>query len=424
VTSEDERILKSDRSRKTLNVVSLFTGVGGLDYGLEAANFETRVAVELDPIACRTLQLNRQFPVIERDIHKVTSKEILDAGTLKVGQLDLLVGGPPCQPFSKAGYWASGDARRLDDPRADTLAAFLRVIRDTRPRVFLLENVPGLAFSGKDDGLVHILNGVKEINRLAQTKYRVHWQVLNAADYGVPQKRERLFLVGSRDGKLFSFPKPTHFPNSGLSTGQVRYRTAWDAIGELPIGRDEQTLALRGKWADLLPTIPEGQNYLWHTERGGGEPIFGWRTRYWSFLLKLAKDRPAWTIQAQPGPAIGPFHWMNRRLSVRELCGLQTFPDGIKFDCSQNETQRLLGNAVPSLLAEVLGREIRTQLFGGKIDRSALKLLPPDRGPPPRQELVTQMPRKYLRLIGNHVEHPGTGLGRGALKRDAANRQT
>jgi DNA (cytosine-5)-methyltransferase 1 len=210
--------------------------------------------------------------------------------------------------------------------------------------------------------------------------------VLNSADYGVPQKRERLFLVGSRDGNLISFPKPTHFPDSPMSTEQVRYRTAWDAIGELPISRDEQDLALRGKWADLLPTIPEGQNYLWHTERGGGRPIFGWRTRYWSFLLKLAKDKPAWTIQAQPGPAIGPFHWRNRRLSVDELCRLQTFPEGLKFDCSQNETQRLLGHAVPSLIAEVLGREIRTQLFGENPFRTALKLLTPDRGPPPRSE--------------------------------------
>ena len=79
----------------------------------------------------------------------------------------------------------------------------------------------------------------------------------------------------------------------------------------------------------LLPTIPEGQNYLWHTERGGGEPLFGWRRRYWSFLLKLAKDLPSWTIQAQPGPATGPFHWDNRRLSVREMARMQTFPDNV-----------------------------------------------------------------------------------------------
>ena len=121
---------------------------------------------------------------------------------------------------------------------------------------------------------------------------------------------------------------------------------------------------MSGKWADLLPTIPEGLNYLWHTSRGGGVPLFGWRTRYWSFLLKLAKSKPSWTIQAQPGSAIGPFHWKNRKLSARELCRLQTFPDDLSFDTSQNQIQRMIGNAVPSLLAEVLAWEIRTQLLG------------------------------------------------------------
>ena len=88
----------------------------------------------------------------------------------------------------------------------------------------------------------------------------------------------------------------------------------------------ERTLTVGGKWADLLPTIPEGQNYLWHTNRGGGSQLFGWRTRYWSFLLKLAKNLPSWTIQAHPGSSIGPFHWRNRKLSVPEMCRLQTFP--------------------------------------------------------------------------------------------------
>src|SRR6185312_12245754 len=111
---------------------------------------------------------------------------------------------------------------------------------------------------------------------------------------------------------------------------------------------------LRGKWADLLPSIPPGMNYLWHTDRGGGEPLFGWRRRYWSFLLKLAPDQPSWTIQAQPGPATGPFHWDNRRLTGREMARLQTFPDDIQITGSLADAQRQIGNAVPSLLAEVL----------------------------------------------------------------------
>src|SRR5205807_9875965 len=114
-------------------ILSLFSGAGGLDYGLEAAGFETRACVEFDHDCCETLRSNgRGWSVIERDIHKVSTGEILEQARLKVGEADLLVGGPPCQPFSKAGYWARGDSRRLDDPRASTLDAYLRVLLEAR----------------------------------------------------------------------------------------------------------------------------------------------------------------------------------------------------------------------------------------------------------------------------------------------------
>src|SRR5207249_2951654 len=140
------------------------------------------------------------------------------------------------------------------------------------------------------------------------------------------------------------------------------WRTAWDAIADVNPSTAED-LDAQGKWADLLPSIPEGQNYLWHTNRLGGMSLFGWRTRYWGMLLKLAKNRPSWTIQAQPGPAIGPFHWDNRRLSTRELCRLQTFPDDVNIVGGRGSAQKQLGNAVPSLLAEVMGRAIKVQLL-------------------------------------------------------------
>jgi DNA (cytosine-5)-methyltransferase 1 len=202
-----------------------------------------------------------------------------------------------------------------------------------------------------------------------------------------------------------------------LTAGQSSQRTAWDAIGDLPPDGGTEDLQVRGKWGDLLPSVPEGQNYLWHTERGGGEPLFGWRTRYWSFLLKLAKNRPAWTIQAQPGPAIGPFHWSNRRLSTRELCRLQTFPESLTFDCARNDVQKLLGNAVPSLLTEILGREIRAQVLGDAGPTWPLRLVTPSRGVPPGAEPVRPIPERYRSLIGHHPDHPGEGRGRGALAR-------
>ncbi len=198
------------------------------------------------------------------------------------------------------------------------------------------------------------------------------------------------------------------------------YRTVWDAVGDLPERPNDPALKLGGKWADLLPSIPEGENYLWHTPRGGGMPLFGWRTRYWSFLLKLAKSRPSWTIQALPGPATGPFHWSSRRLSIQELCRLQTLPDGLQFDCGRNDAQRMLGNAVPSLLAEVIAREIRRQLLGKPIREKKLALLPPSRGPIPPPEPVARVPVAYRSLVGNHAAHPGEGRGNRARARLAA----
>lgn len=396
-------------------VISLYTGAGGLDLGFEAAGFRTAVAVEMDREAVATLRANRDWPVLDRDIHAITSEEILRAGGLEEGEADALIGGPPCQPFSKSGYWASGDTQRLDDPRAGTLGAYLRVLRDTLPRTFLLENVPGLAYRKKNEGLELLERGIRKINRERGTEYTIAVAKLNAADYGVPQLRERVFVIGARDGNELAFPQPTHGDSDMLPGVLEPYATAWDALGDL-CEEERPELRARGKWAPLLPSIPEGHNYLWHTERGGGLPLFGWRRRYWSFLLKLAKDRPAWTIQAQPGPAIGPFHWSSRRLSARELCRLQTMPDGYTVLGNVQSVQRQVGNAVPSALAEVLARAMRRQLLGHRV-ASRATLLPAPRRPIPAPERVRPVPRAFRDLAGEHTAHPGTGLGYAAERR-------
>jgi len=405
-------------------VISLFSGAGGLDYGLEAAGFDTAVAVERDHDCCETLRHNRHWEVIERDIFDVPTDEMLERGSIKKGDADLLIGGPPCQPFSKAGYWSRGDSLRLDDPRANTLSAYLRVLEDALPRAFLVENVEGLAFAGKDEGLRLLMDQVKAINKRTKSNYVPVMQVVNAAECGVPQIRERVIIIAARDGKKFRFPEPMHRSPDERSLDLFRwslptFRTAWDALAD--VGPDPgESLEVRGKWAELLPSIPEGHNYLHHTERGNGLHLFGWRRRYWSFLLKLAKNRPSWTIQAQPGPAIGPFHWENRRLAVRELCRLQTFPDDVTITGGRTSQQRQLGNAVPSLLAEVLGRAIRERLLDSATTAGGLKLLPPDRSPAPPPESVAPVPRKFRKLVGDHDAHPGTGKGYGALARPDA----
>lgn len=396
------------------NVVSLFTGAGGLDYGFEAAGFETRVCVELDKDCCETLRANTRWAVIEGDIHKVGSKDLLESANLAKGDVDLVLGGPPCQPFSKASYWVNGNTKRMEDPRAKTLEAYMRIVEDLQPQAFVLENVHGINYTGKEEGFAFLEKATRKINERTGCKYSMNWKVLNAADHGVPQLRKRFFMVADRDGRSFSFPKITHHEDYNETQTRLDWDcedriTAWDAIGHLKDDTGED-LRVKGKWGDLLPSIPEGENYLWHTNRKGGLPLFGWRTRYWSFLLKLAKSKPAWTIQAQPGPSIGPFHWSNRMLSWEELAAIQTFPTHVEFHGTRQSVHRQIGNAVPSLLGEVVGREVLRHLFDVKVS-SDLNLKIERRRPIPPPEKVLPVPKKYLHMAGEHPDHPGTGKG-------------
>lgn len=406
-----------------MTVLSLFTGAGGLDVGLEAAGFEPALCVEVDSDSRATIKRNRPGWRLSDpgDIHQLSTRSLLQQAQLKPRQLTLLAGGPPCQPFSKSMYWATGDAPRLRDPRAKTLHAYLEVVEATLPQVLLLENVRGLAFSGKDEGLRLLERGLRRINKQYATSYRPQVITLNAAEYGVPQFRERIFIVASINSRQIELPAPTH----GLGPHRKPFLTAWDAIGELDDHSWPAELEAAGRWASLLPSIPEGHNYLWHTPRNienGGQPLFGWRTRFWSFLLKLAKSQPSWTIQADPGPATGPFHWKSRLLSIEELARLQTFPRKYAIVGSRRSAHRQLGNAVPSAIGELLGLEIRRQLLGDRV-RRCLRLIPKRRSDCPRAEHVSRVAREYLALRAQHREHPGTGRGPAAQLRRRSRRE-
>src|SRR5262245_8340557 len=221
---------------RKLRSISLYTGAGGLDYGFEAAGIDTCVALEMDADCRVTLRHNRGWPVIEKRIADVTTAELLAAAKSKPGAVDLVIGGPPCQPFSKSGYWASGDTKRLLDPRASTLGAYLRVVEEALPRAFLLENVEGLGYRGKNEGLSLIERRVAEINKKHVTRYALSSQVLGAADYGVPQHRRRMFVIASREGVPFRFPEPTHGSVEGrdLLSRVTHHVRAWDALHDLP----------------------------------------------------------------------------------------------------------------------------------------------------------------------------------------------
>ena len=395
-----------------IRTISLYTGAGGLDLGLEQAGFSHVGCVEVDGDARKTLQANRpDWPLARSgDIHDYTADALLDHFGIRGATVDLLAGGPPCQPFSKSRFWRTEDRASLSDPRARTLRAFLKVAYASLPRAVLIENVEGITYRNNREAVRFIERSFDTINAKSGTSYRVHYFNIDASHYGVPQSRRRTFLVASRDGRTFSLPKPTH------GAGGEPFLTAWDAIGALGDPPTDEPLAPTGKWAGLLPSIPEGENYLWHTSRGGGMPLFGWRTRYWSFLLKLKKDKPSWTIVAQPGGSTGPFHWSNRRLSTRELCRLQTFPDSYRVHGSYRSAVRQIGNAVPPALGELIGKQIRVQFFDETVNDS-LVFVPRRRGDTPPPDQVQPVPSRFYRYLGDHPDHPGAGYGPGVRGR-------
>lgn len=337
--------------------ISLFSGAGGLDLGAEAAGIDVcvRAAVERDRDAALTMEKNfpkLASPVIQKDILETPTAEILRAAGLRKGQRpDLLIGGPPCTPFSKSGFWL--EHKRLGlDPEASLLQEYTRVLREARPRAFILENVYALTFNNKASrpAFERLLREIDEAG------YDCVAKVLNAADYGVPQLRPRLFVIGAPKGKRQpKHPDPTHGGAwERRSTGNVEqpHVTSGEALAGL-VTDPESSEKIGGQFGGLLPDIPPGRNYLHYTkELGHPNPIFKWRSRYWSFLLKLDPGKPSPTIQAQPGPNVGPFHWENRRLRVAEIKRLFTFPDEFELVGSRLSVQSQLGNSVPPLLAQ------------------------------------------------------------------------
>lgn len=358
------------------SAISLFSGAGGLDLGVEAAGFRTLAAVEWDQDAADTMEKNAPayFPalreVLRADLYPLatghgggaTTKDLLRAAGLGPRERpDLLIGGPPCVAFSKSGFWLQWKRDGVD-PAASLLQAYTRVLAEARPRFFLLENVYALTFNNKASRPAF----ERLLREISDAGYRLRWRVLNAADYGVPQLRPRLFILGSRGrDPIPELPEPTHhglWERRKTAGGPLAHVTAGEALEGL-VTEPEAEEVVRGSWGHLLPEIPPGGNYLHFTaERGHPEPVFKWRERYWSFLLKLDPNRPSPTIQAQPGPNVGPFHWENRRLRVPELRRLFTFPDSFGFVGRRASVQAQIGNSVPPLLAERVAEALAARL--------------------------------------------------------------
>ena len=202
----------ADRHRtKKLTVLSAFTGAGGLDVGLEAAGFRPVACIEQDSVACETIAANRpDWPVpTPRNIQSLLPELTPRALRIRRRSLHMLAGGPPCQPFSKAAQWAPGAGRGLRDPRSDCLIAFFELVRRFLPATFFIENVPGFV-QGRRSALPFIEAVLGRINEKEKTAYEIHCRILNAADFGVPQRRERAILVPGAMGRAGpGHPRPT-----------------------------------------------------------------------------------------------------------------------------------------------------------------------------------------------------------------------
>ncbi len=344
--------------------ISLFAGAGGLDLGVEAAGYRVAAANEIDDDAADTLEKNFLdsliSPVDRRNIIDVPNQDLLRAAGLTGKERpELLVGGPPCTPFSKSGFWLDWKRKGLD-PDATLLQMYTRVLSEAKPRAFILENVYALTFNNKASRPAY----ERLLREIDEAGYSFTAGVLNAADYGVPQARPRLFIVGAPKGKPTPrLPEPTHTGDwerrkTGAPVDGEPHVTAGEALENL-VSDPESEEVVRGQYAELLPDIPPGDNYLFYTaKRGYPDPQFEWRSRYWSFLLKLSPDRPSPTIQAQPGPNVGPFHWENRRLRVPELKRLFTYPDDFAFVGSRSSVQSQIGNSVPPHLAKQVAESV------------------------------------------------------------------
>jgi DNA (cytosine-5)-methyltransferase 1 len=437
------------------SLISLFTGAGGLDLGLEQAGFQTLVANEIGPHACETLRQNqvlnslqptefdawfalqmgqrcyngtnevlseelrsrirsclternylRGAKIVERDIRALSAKEILELAGSRKGNVDLIAGGPPCQPFSRAG---KREAVKTDTGKL--FKDFVRLVDEVRPRWFLFENVKGLTLTKAPLARIHcrvcretslvkfddweLLQSETEksvpcyrcgaqntsvswenksggsldiiLQEFANLGYKCNHTILNAADFGAPQLRERLFIVGSRDGESFEWPSPTHGKSHGLSQA-----TLFDLNDLQPWRGVRETLWPNGHWRygilkkDAVLWVknvvrPHDEPVTWNLDRAS--PTIG---AHQGAKLTIAPSgvpeaqlfRQQWHSLGRRQGDTPPVFVEHEYLTDLELLKLQTFPENWYLFGTRMERAFQIGNAVPPILARVVGAAI------------------------------------------------------------------
>lgn len=342
-----------------LKVVSLFTGGGGLDLGLEAAGFKTIFATDIDEHSCLTLNQNKQKSkekggdlfenafIHRGDINDLTSEFIFQSANIKKGELDLLAGGPPCQAFS-----VFGKRQGKKDPRGMLAYEYLRLLKNIAPKCFVFENVYGLLTIDNGDVFSELCAQLS--NPGNNLNYELSIFRLNAADYAVPQFRDRVFIIGClKGGVITEIPKICSPENSDENpTTLLPYRTVDDGLRDLPPMGEVLANHIGRKHSDR---IKERYSLLSFGERDS-------KTR----INKLNPTRPSYTIivGSDKGGGKGHVHpYEPREVTPRESARMQTFPDWWEFSGTSRHPIRQVGNAVPPLLSALIGREIKSVLF-------------------------------------------------------------
>jgi DNA (cytosine-5)-methyltransferase 1 len=361
-------------------VISLFTGAMGLDLGFEMEGFDIRVVLDNNHDVVETIKKNRpKLPIIDQSIFDVKSRDILEKADLAVREAAVVIGGPPCQPFSTAG-------RRLSvgERKGQLVFEFIRVVRETQPRFFLFENVSGLISAAikhvsfyerikkKEEELTpqERLGSAFEVllAEFDRTGYGINFGVVNAADYGAPQKRKRLIMIGSREGRKVSLPSPTHGSPKSLDA-ILGHKRPWVTLREALEGLNEQHPEFLPfpTWGKYMKYIPPGGNWrdlppdLQKEAMKGAYYSQGGRT---GFFRRLDWDEPSPTLVTSPvfkGTVLA-HPKEDRPLSVREYARIQGFPDDWEFVDRIATKYQFIGEAVPIPLSRALAKQILLEL--------------------------------------------------------------
>jgi len=336
----------------SIHALGFFSGAGGLDIGTQLADVKIISALDFDKDSIATMSANPYFNHAEhycKDIRETKATDFTNVIKRNNPEKLILVGGPPCQPFSKAGYWVTHENRLGNDDPRNMIGQYLRIIEEIKPDGFLLENVESILHPKNMQAVIDLEVSISKLG------YNFVQYKANAIDFGVPQRRKRVFFFASRK-KIETNPTPTH-GDCSVNPSLLAFERVIDWIGKYDTDDffEKEEITLDKTYYSDLKDVPPGRNYIALTAKEGYlNPKFEANKRFWSFLLKLHPLLPSWTIAAQPGPWVGPFHWKNRRLRVPEIAAIQTFPEDYIFVGSRRSIQKQIGNAVPSLLGKAM----------------------------------------------------------------------